>query len=83
MHSVRSCKQCCCCFRIATDEPVTAEPFINGGIPVDASFYFLAIFTRGFYKTLEEINASSQVQTLILINKNCAKMLMCRVLSDR
>eukprot|EP00794_Sanderia_malayensis_P009239 gene9239-10213_t len=49
------------CLRSATSEPIISAPFLSGCIPIDSSFYFMAIFTSGFYKTLEEISESDQV----------------------
>lgn len=60
-------------FRAATSEPVVSEPAIRGKIPIEPSFSFLAIFTRGFYKALEEISGAEDVSTLY-----CARIFVQR-----
>ena len=45
-----------------------SEPAIRGKIPIEPSFSFLAIFTRGFYKALEEISGAEDVSTQFVLN---------------
>ncbi len=70
-------KQMCLNFfhRSATSEPIISEPFLAGSIKVEESFYFLAIFTRGFYEALEEISGSKQVRDVFFPYRNSIEML--------
>ncbi len=60
--------------RSATSEPIISEPFLAGSIKVEESFYFLAIFTRGFYEALEEISGSKQVRDFFFPYHNSIEM---------
>ncbi|XP_044753205.1 TGF-beta-activated kinase 1 and MAP3K7-binding protein 1-like [Coccinella septempunctata] len=49
----------------AVQEPITAEPDINGGIPLDESCKFLLMMTSGLLKTVEEVVTADQVNKYI------------------
>uniref|UniRef100_A0A0K8S3X3 PPM-type phosphatase domain-containing protein n=1 Tax=Lygus hesperus TaxID=30085 RepID=A0A0K8S3X3_LYGHE len=50
----------------ATEEPIIAEPEIQGGIEIDESCRFLLLMSDGLYKSLEEATGTAQVNTLII-----------------
>ncbi|XP_014256339.1 TGF-beta-activated kinase 1 and MAP3K7-binding protein 1-like [Cimex lectularius] len=45
----------------ASEEPVIAEPEIQGGIELDDSCRFLLLMSKGLYKSLEEATGTTQV----------------------
>ncbi|KAJ3642345.1 hypothetical protein Zmor_025140 [Zophobas morio] len=49
----------------ATQEPVSAEPDIHGGIILDDSCRFLLLMTAELYKTIEEATGTDQVNKYI------------------
>ncbi|RZC39386.1 TGF-beta-activated kinase 1 and MAP3K7-binding protein 1-like [Asbolus verrucosus] len=49
----------------ATQEPVSAEPDIHGGITLDDSCRFLLLLTAELYKTIEEATGTDQVNKYI------------------
>ncbi|XP_071964687.1 TGF-beta-activated kinase 1 and MAP3K7-binding protein 1-like [Antedon mediterranea] len=46
---------------MASGEPVIAEPYVIGGIPLAGECGFLCMFTNGLYKSLEEATATTHV----------------------
>ena len=61
--------------RPAISEPVVAEPYISGKIDIDDTFYFLALFTRGFYKAVEEISGPEEViDDFSILNSECVSI---------
>ncbi|BET03306.1 tak1 Hypothetical protein protein-1 [Nesidiocoris tenuis] len=50
----------------ASEEPIIAEPEIQGGIEIDESCSFLLLMSHGLYKSLEEATGTTQVNTLII-----------------
>ncbi|KAK5644909.1 hypothetical protein RI129_006209 [Pyrocoelia pectoralis] len=51
--------------KVATQEPVIAEPEIIGGIPLDESCQFLLLMSAGLYKSIEEATRTDQVNKYI------------------
>lgn len=51
--------------KMATHEPVIAEPDIHGGIPLDESCRFLLVMSAGLYKSIEEATGTDQVNKYI------------------
>ncbi|CAH0555921.1 unnamed protein product [Brassicogethes aeneus] len=49
----------------ATQEPVTSEPDIHGGILLDESCRFLLLMSSGLYKSIEEATRTDQVNKFI------------------
>ncbi|XP_022253680.1 TGF-beta-activated kinase 1 and MAP3K7-binding protein 1-like [Limulus polyphemus] len=49
----------------AKEEPVIAEPQIQGGIEIDKSCQFLVLMSVGVYKSIEEATGTSQVNEII------------------
>lgn len=47
--------------RSGISEPVISEPYISDKIAIDDSFQFLALFTHGFYKVVEDISGPEEV----------------------
>ncbi|KAL8600895.1 hypothetical protein ACOMHN_045032 [Nucella lapillus] len=45
----------------ATKEPVIADPFVDGGIPVDDSCAFLIIMSDGLYESLNDATGTERV----------------------
>lgn len=50
----------------ATGDPVVAEPDVVGGIPIDDSCMFLAMFSDGVYHALEEATGTHRVNSDII-----------------
>lgn len=51
--------------KMATQEPVIAEPDIHGGIVLDESCRFLLVMSAGLYKSIEEATGKDQVNKYI------------------
>lgn len=51
--------------RMATQEPVIADPDIHGGIMLDESCRFLLLMSAGLYKSIEEATGTEQVNKYI------------------
>lgn len=56
---------------VATGEPVIAEPFVYGGIPINESFYALVLMSDGVYRSIEEaacreLDSNAEVVRIIL-----------------
>ncbi|XP_076366760.1 TGF-beta-activated kinase 1 and MAP3K7-binding protein 1-like isoform X2 [Tachypleus tridentatus] len=49
----------------AKEEPVIAEPQIQGGIEIEISCQFLVLMSVGVYKSIEEATGTSQVNEII------------------
>ncbi len=49
----------------ATEEPVIADPELQGGIPLDSSCQFLILMSSGVYLSLEDATGSDQVHRAI------------------
>ncbi|XP_073969049.1 TGF-beta-activated kinase 1 and MAP3K7-binding protein 1-like isoform X2 [Rhodnius prolixus] len=58
----------------ASEEPIIAEPEIQGGIELDESCCFLLLMSAGLYKSLEEATDSTQV------NKDIVQMAIAELL---
>lgn len=63
----------------AAEEPVIADPYICGGIPVDKTFYALILMSDGVYKCLEEATgtttANSDIVTMVATELQCQSTL--------
>ena len=55
-----------CIHRPALSEPVISEPYVSEKIKIDDSCHFLALFTRGFYRVVEEISGRDMVSFKLL-----------------
>lgn len=61
---------------VATEEPVIAEPYICGGIPLDESFFALVLMSDGVYRSIEEAadietNSNFEVVRLVVEELQC------------
>lgn len=61
---------------VATEEPVIAEPYICGGIPIDETFFALVLMSDGVYNSIEEaadmeINSNFDVVRLVTEELQC------------